>query len=324
MQKEKSKNKAVAKKTLATKKDSYKIKEHNDSHYFHEMGKYKLLTEEQEKELSKKIQEARIIKEKNEKTLTSKEKEVLEMGKQARELLINSNLRLVIAEAKKLSRKARVLELDDLIQEGNKGLLKAVEKYDYKKGFRFSTYAIWWIQQAITRSIAEKDRMIRVPVYVFDMINKVFKTANELSRRLGRTATDVEIARELNITVKEYNQLKERTINIASLDSPVSSDSKLTLGETIADDTTEKKDSKIEEFKKKEIIELFEVLDEREKTILSYRLGLNKKNEIKTLDEIGKMIHYTRERVRQFEKIAIKKLYDEAKKRKLDIYLGLE
>ncbi|MFY9402860.1 MAG: RNA polymerase sigma factor RpoD/SigA [Candidatus Omnitrophota bacterium] len=226
---------------------------------------------------------------------------------QARKKMIKSNLRLVINIAKRYMRLGTPFL--DLIEEGNLGLMKAVDKFNPKKGFRFSTYAAWWIKQGITRSLSEQGKMIRVPVYMNELITKWRKTKERLTQKLKRSPTDLEIAKKLKLSKDKMEQINFwMGSTTSSLDSPIGEDSEGKVSDLIEDETAIHPDSSIERMLDKERVEnLLEIMSERERDILDMRFGLADKKP-RTLAEVAKRFKISRERVRQIEESALKKI----------------
>jgi len=265
--------------------------------YLVEISKIPLLTKEEEYELAKKMREG-----------TPEEKA------KARKKLIESNLRLVVSIAKKYI--GQGLLFLDLIQEGNLGLIKAAEKFDYKKGWRFSTYATWWIRQAITRALADQSRTIRVPVHMVENINKLKKTTRQLMQKLGREPTDEEIAKEMGISVKKVEDFKRVAQVPISLETPVGDDEDTRLADFVEDKSIlSPEEETIKNCSNEELLELLKFLPERERDIIKLRFGLG--GEVPhTLEEVGAKFNVTRERIRQIESKAIRRLKQLMKKEK--------
>src|SRR3990167_4611151 len=262
--------------------------------YLKEIGRTPLLTFEQEIELAKKYEKG---------------------NENAKEKLIKANLRLVVSIAKKYL--GRRLTFLDLIQEGNQGLIKAVEKYDWRRGYKFSTYATWWIRQAITRAIADQSRTIRIPVHMVDNINRYYKTQRKLTQKLGREPKLKEVAKEMEITNKEVENLIKISQHPKSLSTPIGDDKETTLEQFIADtDQPSLYDSVSREFLRDYLNEVLETLSEREIKVLIMRFGLDD-GKSKTLEDVGKEFNVTRERIRQIEAKAIRKLRHPTRARKL-------
>ncbi len=266
--------------------------------YLKEIGRTPLLTFEQEIELAKK----------NEKG-----------DEESKERLIKSNLRLVVSIAKKYL--GRRLSFLDLIQEGNKGLIRGVEKYDWRRGFKFSTYATWWIRQAITRAIADQSRTIRIPVHMVDQINRFYKTQRKLMQQHGKDPDIKDIAKDMEITIEEAENLMRISQQPKSLSTPVGDDKEATLEQFIADKSKPNLyDVVSQELLKDAIGEVLETLSPREKRVLIMRFGLED-GKPKTLEEVGKEFKVTRERIRQIEAKAIRKLKHPTRARKLRDFL---
>lgn len=266
--------------------------------YLKEIGMYPLLTFEQEIDLAKKYENNDI---------------------EARRTLIRSNLRLVVSIAKKYL--GRRLSFLDLIQEGNQGLIKAVEKYDWHRGYKFSTYATWWIRQAITRAIADQSRTIRIPVHMVDNINRYYKTQRKLTQVLGREPKNKEVAKEMEINEKEVENLIRISQHPKSLSTPIGDDKETTLEQFIADgDQPSLYDAVSKEFLRDYLNEVLETLSDREKRVLIMRFGLDD-GKPKTLEDVGKEFSVTRERIRQIEAKAIRKLRHPTRARKLKDFI---
>lgn len=262
--------------------------------YLKEIGKHPLLTFAQEVDLAKKYEKSDL---------------------KARELLIKSNLRLVVSIAKKYL--GRRLSFLDLIQEGNQGLIKGVEKYDWRRGYKFSTYATWWIRQAITRAIADQSRTIRIPVHMVDHINRYYKTQRKLIQKFGRDPSNDEVAKELSMTVKEVENLIKISQHPKSLSTPIGDDKETTLEQFVSDrDQPTLYDSVSKEFLKDYLNDVLNTLSDREKKVLIMRFGLDD-GKSKTLEDVGKEFNVTRERIRQIEAKAIRKLRHPTRAKKL-------
>ena len=256
--------------------------------YLRQIGKIPLLTAEEELELARNIQE-------NNDSL-------------AKEALVNANLRLVVSIAKKYI--GRGLTFLDLIQEGNMGLIKAAAKFDYKKGYKFSTYATWWIQQAITRAIADKARIIRLPIHMIDSIGKIRKATLDLTSELGRTPTKQEIAYKLGMSVQKLNGIIKSAQATVSMDTPATTEEESSkISDFIVDNSMVSPDNRVtQDNMLEDIREILEKLSQKERDVLILRYGLDNNGMRKTLDEIGVQYGVSRERIRQIETRAISKL----------------
>jgi RNA polymerase primary sigma factor len=266
--------------------------------YLREIGKFPLLDAEEEIELAKNF-------EKN--------------MKRAKDKLIESNLRLVVSIAKKYI--GRGLSLLDLIQEGNQGLIRAVEKYDWRRGFKFSTYATWWIRQAITRAIADQARTIRIPVHMVETINKLYRTSQRLMQELGREPTPEEIGAELELSADRVREIFKISQEVTSLNTPVGEDEDSTLGDFIEDvSQLSPVDQASRQLLKDHLEEVLAGLSEREAKVLALRFGLDGGQQ-RTLEEVGKVFGVTRERIRQIEAKALRKLRHPSRRKALQDYL---
>lgn len=266
--------------------------------YLKEIGKIDLLNFDEEVRLAKAIEKG---------------------SADAREKLINANLRLVVSIAKKYI--GRGLTFLDLVQEGNQGLMRAVEKFDWKRGFKFSTYATWWIRQAITRAIADQAKTIRIPVHMVETINKVYKATRALTQRLGHEPEIEQIAEEVGITVEKVEEIYRISQDTTSLSTPVGDDEDSFLGDFIEDTTQPSPyEETSKELLRESIEEVLGSLDEREMKVLSLRFGLMGETP-KTLEEVGKIFNVTRERIRQIEAKALRKLRHPSRRKKLQDYL---
>ncbi len=253
--------------------------------YLKEIGQVPLLTPEQEIELAKRVEEG---------------------DKEAKRKLEEANLRLVVSIAKHYT--GHGMSLMDLIQEGSLGLIRAVEKYDYKKGFRFSTYATWWIRQSITRAIADQGRTIRIPVHMVENINKVNRSARDLVQKLGRDPTTEELAQETHMPVERIREIQRISREPVSMETPVGDEEDSSLGDFIRDDTTpHPADEAARTMLREQIREILSDLTEREQQVLRLRYGLDD-DRSRTLEEVGRQLNVTRERIRQIEAKALRKL----------------
>jgi len=267
--------------------------------YLREIGKIPLLTYEEELELAKKI---------------------LEGDEEAKQKLAESNLRLVVSIAKKYV--GRGMLFLDLIQEGNMGLIKAVEKFDYNKGFKFSTYATWWIRQAITRAIADQARTIRIPVHMVETINKLIRTSRHLLQQLGREPTPEEIAKEMEISVEKVMEIQKIAQDPVSLETPIGEEDDSHLGDFIPDDDSPApQDSAAYTLLKEQLEEVMNTLTPREAKVLKLRFGLED-GKARTLEEVGREFQVTRERIRQIEAKALRKLRHPSRSKKLRDYMN--
>ena len=284
--------------------------------YLNGIGKTALLSAAQEVELAKRI-EAGVFAQhvldaaseegtELESRYATDLRAVVRDGKRARNHLLEANLRLVVSLAKRYT--GRGMPLLDLIQEGNLGLMRAVEKFDYAKGFKFSTYATWWIRQAITRGMADQSRTIRLPVHLVEQVNKLARIKREMHQSLGREATDEELANESGIPVEKINDLLEHSRDPVSLDMPVGSEEEAPLGDFIEDaEAMSAENAVIAELLHTDIRSVLATLDEREHQVIRLRFGLDD-GQPRTLDQIGKLFGLSRERVRQIERDVMAKL----------------
>lgn len=266
--------------------------------YLREIGRVPLLSAEDEIEYAKKY-------EKNE--------------KRAKDKLTESNLRLVVSIAKKYI--GRGLSLLDLIQEGNQGLIRAVEKYDWRKGFKFSTYATWWVRQAITRAIADQARTIRIPVHMVETINKLYRASRRLMQELGREPTPEEIGEQVDLDGDRVREIFKIAQETTSLEAPVGEDQESILGDFIPDESQlSPVDQASKQLLKDHLDEVLGTLTEREAKVLKLRFGLEGTKQM-TLEEVGRVFGVTRERIRQIEAKALRKLKHPSRRKKLQDYL---
>ena len=267
--------------------------------YLREIGRIPLLTFDEELDLAKKV---------------------LQGDEDAKQKLAESNLRLVVSIAKKYV--GRGMLFLDLIQEGNMGLIKAVEKFDYTKGFKFSTYATWWIRQAITRAIADQARTIRIPVHMVETINKLIRTSRHLLQQLGREPTPEEIAAEMEIPVEKVIEIQKIAQDPVSLETPIGEEDDSHLGDFIQDDDSPApQDSAAYTMLREQLEEVMNTLTPREAKVLKLRFGLED-GKSRTLEEVGREFQVTRERIRQIEAKALRKLRHPSRSKKLRDYMG--
>ena len=266
--------------------------------YLREIGKVPLLAAEEEVELAKRVEAG---------------------DETAKKKIVDANLRLVVSISKKYI--GRGMLFLDLIQEGNLGLIRAVEKFDYRKGFKFSTYATWWIRQAITRAIADQARTIRVPVHMVETINKMVRISRQLVQRLGREPTDEEIAGEMEIDPSKVEEIRRIAQLPVSLETPIGEEEDSQLGDFIEDrDLPSPEEAAAGHLLHEQIEEMLEALSEREREVLHYRFGLEDGRSY-TLEEVGKRFGVTRERIRQIEAKALRKLRHPSRSKKLKDFL---
>ena len=293
--------------------------------YLREIGRVRLLTAQEETQLAQRVERGDQSCERLHRgTFTSTERSLLQQwrcdGELARERLIQANLRLVVSIAKKYL--GHGMSLLDLIQEGNIGLMRATQKFDYHRGFKFSTYATWWIRQAITRAIADQSRTIRLPVHIGDTINRIKRTSNELQQRLGREATTEEIAVTVEIPVAKVRRALDASRQTVSLESPVGTEGDAVLGDFIEDEHNAPPiENATANILREQLEEALQKLPERERKIIQLRYGLVD-GRYRTLEEVGREFGITRERIRQIEAKALRKLrhphYGRALRRYLD------
>ena len=266
--------------------------------YLKEIGKVDLLSPDEEMELARRMSDGDEV---------------------AKKRLAEANLRLVVSIAKRYV--GRGMLFLDLIQEGNLGLIKAVEKFDYKKGFKFSTYATWWIRQAITRAIADQARTIRIPVHMVETINKLIRISRQLLQELGREPSDEELAKEMDMPIEKVREIRKIAQEPVSLETPIGEEEDSHLGDFIPDeDVPAPADAAAFTLLKEHLIEVLDTLTEREEKVLRLRFGLDD-GRARTLEEVGKEFNVTRERIRQIEAKALRKLRHPSRSKKLRYYL---
>jgi RNA polymerase primary sigma factor len=266
--------------------------------YLREIGKFPLLTSEEEIVLARRVKNGDM---------------------RAKHKLVNSNLRLVVSIAKKYT--GRGMLFLDLVQEGNLGLIRAVEKFDHRKGYKFSTYATWWIRQAITRAIADQARTIRIPVHMVETINRLRKTSRQLLQKLGRKPTEKEIAKKARISVDKVREIIKVSQIPLSLEMPIGDEESSRLGDFVEDATVKAPDDVVLHGLLRDDLEnVLSTLSDREKTVLKLRFGIEDGHP-RTLEEVGRVFNVTRERIRQIEAKALRKLKHPTRARKLREYL---
>ncbi|MGN0495187.1 MAG: RNA polymerase sigma factor RpoD [Lachnospiraceae bacterium] len=294
--------------------------------YLKEIGKVPLLSAEEEIELAQQMEAGDMaqiqIEEMGDELDEETKKELNKLiatGDYAKKKLAEANLRLVVSIAKRYV--GRGMLFLDLIQEGNLGLIKAVEKFDYRKGYKFSTYATWWIRQAITRAIADQARTIRIPVHMVETINKLIRVSRQLLQELGREATPEEIAEEMDIPVERVREILKISQEPVSLETPIGEEEDSHLGDFIQDENVPvPADAAAFTLLKEQLVEVLSTLTEREQKVLRLRFGLDD-GRARTLEEVGKEFNVTRERIRQIEAKALRKLRHPSRSRKLRDYL---
>lgn len=294
--------------------------------YLKEIGKVNLLTPEEELSLAKRMADGETAKEQLEEigeNIDEDSKKQIDLliadGEKAKKSLAEANLRLVVSIAKRYV--GRGMLFLDLIQEGNLGLIKAVDKFDYTKGYKFSTYATWWIRQAITRAIADQARTIRIPVHMIETINKLVRVSRQLVQELGREPTPEELAKELNMPVDKVREISKISQEPVSLETPIGEEEDSHLGDFIPDeDAPAPSEAASFVLLKEQLGAVLETLSEREAKVLRLRFGLDD-GRARTLEEVGKEFDVTRERIRQIEAKALRKLRHPSRSKKLKDFL---
>ena len=297
--------------------------------YLKEIGKVPLLSADEEITFAKKMELGAAMKKQMEENIEAfralspqeqKEyKKAIDQGEMAKKRLAEANLRLVVSIAKRYV--GRGMLFLDLIQEGNLGLIKAVEKFDYRKGYKFSTYATWWIRQAITRAIADQARTIRIPVHMVETINKLVRVSRQLLQELGREPSPEEIAAAMDIPVERVREIQKISQEPVSLETPIGEEEDSHLGDFIQDDNVPvPAEAAASTLLKEQLVEVLGTLTEREQKVLRLRFGMDD-GRARTLEEVGKEFNVTRERIRQIEAKALRKLRHPSRSRKLKDYL---
>ena len=298
--------------------------------YLKEIGKVNLLTSEEEVELAQTMTAGTTAQEQLDELKRSGEEipdelrtgleNSIKQGERARQRLAEANLRLVVSIAKRYV--GRGMQFLDLIQEGNLGLIKAVEKFDYTKGYKFSTYATWWIRQAITRAIADQARTIRIPVHMVETINKVIRVSRQLLQELGHDPSPEEIAEEMNIPAERVREILKIAQEPVSLETPIGEEEDSHLGDFIPDeDASEPAEAASFTLLKEQLVEVLSTLTPREEKVLKLRFGIED-GRTRTLEEVGKEFNVTRERIRQIEAKALRKLRHPSRSKKLKDFLN--
>ena len=298
--------------------------------YLKEIGKVNLLTSEEEVELAQamtagneaqaQLNELKEAGEEIPEELRIELEKTIKKGERARQRLAEANLRLVVSIAKRYV--GRGMQFLDLIQEGNLGLIKAVEKFDYVKGFKFSTYATWWIRQAITRAIADQARTIRIPVHMVETINKVIRVSRQLLQELGHDPSAEEIAEEMNMPAERVREIMKIAQEPVSLETPIGEEEDSHLGDFIPDeDASEPAEAASFTLLKEQLVEVLSTLTPREEKVLKLRFGIED-GRTRTLEEVGKEFNVTRERIRQIEAKALRKLRHPSRSKKLKDFLN--
>ena len=298
--------------------------------YLKEIGKVNLLTSDEEIQLAQdmdagnaaksQLEELEQAGEEIDPQLKAELDKAVKKGERAKQRLAEANLRLVVSIAKRYV--GRGMQFLDLIQEGNLGLIKAVEKFDYTKGYKFSTYATWWIRQAITRAIADQARTIRIPVHMVETINKVIRTAHAMVQSLGRDPSAEEIAKEMDMPVEKVEEILKIAQEPVSLETPIGEEEDSHLGDFIQDEgASEPAEAASYNLLREQLVDVLKTLTPREETVLRMRFGLED-GQPKTLEEVGKEFNVTRERIRQIESKALRKLRHPSRSKKLKDFLN--
>lgn len=324
----KAKKKTTKKRATKTKKDAGKRKSYTEDSiriYLQEIGRIRLLRAEEEIELARQIADLLELERVREKLTEHNEnieptdqewgeavgmeypafRRRLFVGRRAKDKMVQSNLRLVVSIAKKYMN--RGLSFQDLIQEGSLGLIRAAEKFDHEKGYKFSTYATWWIRQAITRAIADQSRTIRLPVHLYETISRIKKTTKILSQELGRKPTEEEIAERMEMTIEKLRFIAKSAQLPISLETPIGKEEDSRLGDFIEADGATPEDQVSKSLLREDLEGVLDTLSPRERDVLRLRYGLDD-GRMKTLEEIGQIFNVTRERIRQIEAKALRKL----------------
>jgi RNA polymerase primary sigma factor len=287
--------------------------------YLREIGRVPLLTAEEEVRLAQLMERGKLERLRAERLGVMPNRRIIQEGEEAQRRLTEANLRLVVSVAKKYI--GRGMNLLDLIQEGNIGLIRAVEKFDYTKGYKFSTYATWWIRQAITRAIADQARTIRIPVHMVETINRLIRISRRLLQDLGREPTSEEIAEQMEITAEKVREIIKVSQEPVSLETPIGEEEDSHLGDFLEDHTAlAPADAASHQLLKEQVEDVLGGLTDRERKVLQLRFGLDD-GRSRTLEEVGREFHVTRERIRQIEAKALRKLRHPSRSRKLKDYL---
>ncbi|MDR2083012.1 MAG: RNA polymerase sigma factor [Candidatus Ancillula trichonymphae] len=293
--------------------------------YLRQIGQIALLTHEQEKDIAKRIEvglyaehKLKAARDEYDSVDIRNLRRLVEEGNRAKEHLVEANLRLVVSLAKRFS--GRGMRFQDLIQEGNIGLTRAVEKYDYSKSFRFSTYATWWIRQSITRAIADQGRTIRIPVHMIEIINRLAKVQKRLTVELGRSPSNAELAEQLDVSEQRISEIQKYSREPASIYATIGEDGDTEYGDLIEDtNVPDQIDVVSERFMREQLHKIIDTLSEKERAVITMRYGLEDQI-VHTLDEIGRKLDVTRERIRQIEAKTMSKLQHPARSQLLKDY----